>query len=970
MIRLSSVGLLIVALIDLLAGAMLITSMLLSMVIDPYKGTALVLTIALLTSILIPRTRAILKAFLRRVVYGRLGGDEVEELELPEMNYFIAGDEEDVLIVGNDGTYWGRGFLKLSKTAPSMANIQTERNRMDTRMMFDAFIESAYNNKIPVQSVVSVSPIDEDEIIGNTPELEDTFPSQVSKMNKEQRQALIRSRMGVWQSRMIISTRSLSKPPSRIREIVEEVQSKVLQLKALFNASFPEYIVDKVAGRRELRRIASFMLTHSEGNDLIHDGGRLTCLTGKELTKLMTIPSIVTSYYPESFPYREFQLHPITESDIIIGAYMDDAGNPTNSAGLDSAQLRRGIAVFGEEEAQIDLTNVLLVDRIVKSSTPYMIFARDEKYRPLLSVFPEAVLIQLGKGIVINPLDAEGTDADQYITLILSVFENAFPLNDEQANMLFAILHDVYAESKTPTLAMLKEHVDDIMVSGRETLGRTRLLEGVLRVLTPLMTGNTAEALSGSSTIQFKSLLGENKLLTIIESKGMADTSALRFIQGMILAKMCALQASHQGPASVWGQRMLLLDEGELLFRQSSLKHIGSSNASSETISKWIDDLSKLGLGLHISTTKPGQANEQILGKMGTKIVHRITAKDDASIVAKYMNLDRRLTGRRSIETILSYDSASSLRNLAQNEALFIRPDMKKPFPIKMAHASIAGLASPPDSEISGRTRLIVRADDSSLGEAKTLLEVDYREEEERRLVVEILELLDDYPNFGRENIINSFDADEQPRIRSLLPKLENFRYVASRSVRIEGGNLRKVYRLTEKGRKGLQEWKRIDRENEIDHAPNLHEEHASAASAHSEEENDNQKTKPNAGLRPIFMGAIGGLKTAKSLYESEKYGPVIQQVSDTLKRFLKNLAKSIQIKTEVTEEDGLKDIVDHLGELGLPLPPDKSKIAWIGEQDHESKDGNKSINKEEAIKALQDSVSFLEQLSKIFHIE
>lgn len=960
------------SLITLSAGTLLVASLLFSTVIDLHKVTLLTLTTVVLTSILIPRTRGMLKTFFRKIIYRPLkGNDKVTELELPEVNYFITGDEQDVLIVGNDGTYWGRGFLKLSKTVPSKQTPSSERNRTDTRIMFDAFIESAYSNKIPLQSVLSLSPIDEDEIIIKTPDLVNASPSQIANMDKEQRQSLVRSKMGIWQSRMIISTRSSSKPPSKIREIIEEVQNKILQLKALFNASFPEYVVEKVTGKRELRKIASFMLTHSEGNDLMRDGGGTARLTGKELTRLITVPPLITSFYPESFPYKEFQLHPITESDIIIGTYVDDTGDRVASAGLKTSHLRQGIAIFGEDQTPVDLTNKVLVSMTVMSSTPYVIFTRHVKYRPLLSVFPDAIAIELGKDFTINPLDAEGTDAEQYIPLILSIFENTFPMNDEQLNMLFAILHDVYAESKTPSLAMLKEHVDDIIVSGRETLGRTRLLEGILRTLTPLLSGNAAEALSGSSTIQFKSFLEGTKSLTIIEFKGIADTSVVRFIQGMILAKMYALYASRRSAVPAYGQRMLLLEETELLFRQSTLRRTGSSNPASETMSRWIDELPELGVGLHISSTKPSQADEKIFARVGTKIAHRISGRDDIHVVAKHINLEQRATGRRSFGPEASNDRALALMYLAQDEALLVRPDLKKPFPVKLAHAYVAELLPPPESEIKRRTKLMVRGDNRSLREPKTLLEVDYEDKEDRRLAKEILELLDDYPNFGRENVINSFDGNEQQKVKTLLPKLENFRYVASRSVRIEGGNLRKVYRLTEKGRRSLEDEKRIERETDIGRSLDLHEEPAATKLPASEEkEGSIDKTEFSASLRPIFMGAVGGLRTSKSFYESEKYVAVLQQVNETLKKFLKNLAKSVQNKAEEIEEGELNVIIDRLSESGLPFPPEKSRITWIGERERESKSGDVSISKEEALKALQDAVSFLKQVSKIFHIE
>jgi hypothetical protein len=438
----------------------------------------------------------------------------------------------------------------------------------------------------------------------------------------------------------------------------------------------------------------------------------------------------------------------------------------------------------------------------------------------------------------------------------------------------------------------------------------------------------------------------------------------------MILAKMYALQDPRRGAESTSAQWMLLLEEIEFLFKQSGLKRTGSFSLAGETISKWISDLPELGVGLHVSTTKPSLADERIFARVGTRIAHRVSSKDDIQAVAKYMNVEQRATTRR-FGNELSGDEALALRYLAEDEALLMRPDSKKPSPIKLAHVDVAGLPIPQEFEISSRINRLTRGENGSLVEPKTLLEVDFGDKEERRVAKEILELLDDYPNFGRENVVNSFDGNEQQTVRTLLPRLENFRYVASRSVRIEGGNLRKVYRLTEKGRRSLEDEKRMGSEIDVDHSLGLHEGPTATQSPDLEAREESiTNIKFSTSLRPIFKGAIGGLATAKSLYESEHYEMVLQRVSETLKKFLGNLGRSVQIEVDETGEDELNEIIERLSDSGLPFPPDKSRITWIGNRALESRKGGGPISGEEALKALQDAVSFLKQVARIFHIE
>jgi hypothetical protein len=237
------------------------------------------------------------------MIHGRSppGGDIVE-LNMDEMQYYVAGEEKDVLVITGNGTCWGRGFLILSKALPQIQTA-TDRSRTEDHKMLDVFIESAYTIKLPVQSVMSLNPIDEDEVISDVPDSLNISANMIARMDENKQLSMIHSRLGVWQSRMIMSTRSAAKPPSRIGEVVEEVHTKLLQLRALFNAAFPEYVVEKAAGRREMKKIATFMLTHSEGSNLIRDGGGTTILAGKELTKFMSVPHLI-SPIPDSFPYK------------------------------------------------------------------------------------------------------------------------------------------------------------------------------------------------------------------------------------------------------------------------------------------------------------------------------------------------------------------------------------------------------------------------------------------------------------------------------------------------------------------------------------------------------------------------------------------------------------------------------------------------------------------------------------------
>jgi hypothetical protein len=947
--------------ITLSAFVLLVVSLLFASNVDIGRVIIFGLIVVILTPTLFKRSRESLGILIRRMIHGRSPEGDVVELQMDEMQYFVAGEDKDVLLISRNGSCWGRGFLVMSKALPERQPLVTARRRSEEHRMLNLFIESAYSNKLPLQSITSLSPIDEDEIITDAPESLGIPAEMVARMDENKQLSRIHSKLGVWQSRIIMSTRSSTKPPSRVAEVIDEVHAKLLQLRALFTASFPDYIVEKAAGRKELKKIATFMLTHSEGSNLIRDGGGTTALNGRELAKFISIPDLLRGSVPESFPYKDFQLNPQIDSDIFIGSLLDDAGNPMAQVGLKTSHLKQGIAVFGEDQGQLGLTNKTIVSKLASSSTPYVVFTRDTKYRPLLNLVPDAIVVELGERFTINPFDREETNPEQYIPLVLTVFENSFPLSDEQANMLFQILHDVYSEEAPPTLTLLRDHAEEISQSGRESYARTRILEGISKTLTMLLSGNAGSALSGSSTMPFSKLLEGASPLIVFEFKGITDPTVVRFIQGMILAKLYALYAAREDSPAIFGQRMLLLEEADLLFKNASLRYIRRAVSPAETLSKWTHELSQRGVGLHLTTRSPGQLDENILTRIGTRITHRITPLDDANVATRCVGL-RHQTANKWYQN----EAPPIISCLPTHQALLIRPDTKKPMPLQIADEEVSGLPVPTESEVTDRISRILQSEAAKLKAPSTQLEIDYPDEEDRRIVKEVLELLSEYTDFGKGSVLSSFEAEEQLKVKSLLPKLENYRYIISTNIELGQGRLRRVYRITEKGQKELADEKAIEK-SQVSSTTSAEEEHPDGAHVSSEGKNISEF---EARLRPVFMGAIGGLRMARKLFKAEKYALMLQRVNETLITFLTNLANKYENGTELEEETTLEDILRSLDDLGLPLPQDKSAITRINELAVENIDGQAPVSRERALKALQDAVSFLKETAKIFHIE
>jgi hypothetical protein len=373
-------------------------------------------------------------------------------------------------------------------------------------------------------------------------------------------------------------------------------------------------------------------------------------------------------------------------------------------------------------------------------------------------------------------------------------------------------------------------------------------------------------------------------------------------------------------------------------------------------MSKWVHELAKYGVGLHISTRTPSQLDESILTRIGTKITHRITSPSEATITTKLINLEPRTPTRRS-----QGDTLPITANIPDGEALLTRPDTRKPIPVRITHTDVSGLPYPDDAEATRRISHTVLGVTTTLREPRTLLEIDYPDEETRRIATEVLELLGEYVDFGKATIIKSFDKDQQQKIRELLPKLEDRRYIATTSIEVDEGKLRRVYRLTEKGEKALAD----ESEAEDMTATTTTAERPEQPTATQSSPEGNRIISTTA-LRPVLQGALGGIAMAGKLFKAGKFALTLQRTNEVLTGFLTNLARKQGIKINLENENSLEAIIASLSESALPLPTDRDTFTWISERAIETRDEETQINKEEALKAIEDAVSFLKQMERI----
>ena len=156
-----------------------------------------------------------------------------------------------------------------------------------------------------------------------------------------------------------------------------------------------------------------------------------------------------------------------------------------------------------------------------------------------------------------------------------------------------------------------------------------------------LMTGAKGAMLNCRESFQDSSMF-ERPM--VIELRHIGDDDEKAFLMGLIITRLYEYRESHASTSGDF-RHLLVIEEAHRLLADVSTAGAGmeSANMRGKGVSSFIDMLSEIrayGQGVAVVDQVPGRLHPYIVKGTGTKIVHRLLAKDDREMVGHTMGLD------------------------------------------------------------------------------------------------------------------------------------------------------------------------------------------------------------------------------------------------------------------------------------------------------------------------------------------
>ncbi len=502
------------------------------------------------------------------------------------------------------------------------------------------------------------------------------------------------------------------------------------------------------------------------------------------MTKGLTVKPAAEFVSP-SVEY-DFKLGKVIETEV----YKEDV-----DVGLKIEHLHRGIMVAGGSQEERTATNLSIIFEASRFAWNYLIVDTGKRFRRMVNMNPET-RVYPSKSICINPLDPEDSSVSEYISLLLRLFQVLWNLTDRQSIDLGEALRSIYENQdrgSAPTLEDLRSALINQSSSKLRTAQERSGIEGVIRSLNGLVLSEESPTINGRSTMPFRDLLTNPTIIEISRNDQMFSS----FFKGMMIVKALATDK---------GRYSIFLDDAEDVFKNIKYGRRTEQVYFQESLTRWVENLKNMKVGLHISTPLPRLIYNPIQPMIETQIVHKLVSKEDINIVGELMGLEENAPGIHSLKRERLYQ-ATYFKYLKEDEALFHRPDLPTGFPIALHYPTVVYSNTPSDQEIRTRLEELYPPQNVNLVESlpSTMLERDFKNETEG--AVKILELLHEYPQLSLTNIVQSLKIEVDPeKIRYLIEKLKDLEYLKE-TLEVWKSKTKRVYSLTLKGEQALKEY-------------------------------------------------------------------------------------------------------------------------------------------------------------------
>ena len=393
-------------------------------------------------------------------------------------------------------------------------------------------------------------------------------------------------------------------------------------------------------------------------------------------TRLNTIETVALTKLPEQelpgYQVREFVRFAVsvpvipTATKVDLGTVLDSGQRTSNWFSIPAADLTRHALVVGTSgSGKTNTCQHILSQLWLEHRTPWLVIEPSMKseYRRLLrsSMAEDLRIFTLGdeSGVPfrLNPLEVvPGMHVQTQIDGVLSLFGAAFGWVSPMPEVLSLAVHRLYlncgwdlvqgihplghAPGVQPTLSdllrMIPAFVEEL---GYNAEISSTIRAGLITRLSSLTSGGKGRMLNSGVSIPFDDLLAKP---AILELAAIGNDEEKAFVLGAILMRL----AHHRQSAGLTDgrlQHVLLIEEAHRLLAAPSATlvcDVGNPRTKAvETFCNLLAEVRAYGQGVIAAEQIPSKLVSDLLKNVNLKIVHRLPAQEDRTLVGGTMNM-------------------------------------------------------------------------------------------------------------------------------------------------------------------------------------------------------------------------------------------------------------------------------------------------------------------------------------------
>lgn len=375
-----------------------------------------------------------------------------------------------------------------------------------------------------------------------------------------------------------------------------------------------------------------------------------------------------------------------TDSKTLTLGWILDKGNETpQTYRISQSNLPKHVSVFGLTGSGKTNTVQRLLHQLWKNEhipflviepakAEYRAMSRYEELKDDLLVFSAGVEQNDACPLRLNPFDFNpGRDRDAnrvhlltHIDRLKATFNASFPMYASMPYILEEAMLEIYRErgwelgrstnrfvgdiyrddfsGYVPTLRDLYWKVDDIVRRKAYAPEQTMNIRAALKArLSSLMVGAKGEMFNCRASVPMQDLFSRP---AVIELENMGDDDEKAFLMGLIVSRLYEYRKATYGTEGEKSlKHVLVIEEAHRLLANvpDTSANMEAGNPKGKSVSAFVDMLSEIrafGESVFVVDQLPSRVAPNIVKGTGTKLVHRLLAKDDRESVGWTMGMN------------------------------------------------------------------------------------------------------------------------------------------------------------------------------------------------------------------------------------------------------------------------------------------------------------------------------------------